>query len=374
MIGQPKHGSVPRRRATTVAVCSALFAMVGGVLLATPANAGILGPSDSCTTPTTAVDGSAANRGVIDLSGSSTGLTLGVQCVTSVTLGGAAPAPTDSPSAPSQIDAPSTGVAGAASESTDATVDVADTGTTTIATDSATATDTAPGRSSSIASAVSSTTPKLATLSVLRSSNTVYPVKDGYEDTVRFAVRAMDASGDFVPVVGSAVLSKAGRTVHTWHIDGATKVITWNGRVGHTVRTGLYTMTVSAWSPDGTMVTERSHVRVLAKHLEKRTMVVRSNVGARSVSADIPRKLLKAYSLGQVTVRIRTVASVHGPAELVFANGDVVRRVPLKNGTHTTKTLAVPQGFSHVTITHAWAKGDATLKSLKAIWIYSTLS
>jgi hypothetical protein len=103
-------------------------------------------------------------------------------------------------------------------------------------------------------------------------------------------------------------------------------------------------------------------------------MVVRSNVGAKGVSADIPRKLLKAYGLGDVAVRIRTVATVEGSASLVFSNQGVVRSVALKNGTHTTKALSVPQGFSHVMITHDWAKGAAHLTSLKAIWTYSTLS
>jgi hypothetical protein len=347
-----------------------LFAAVGGVLLATPANAGILGPADVCTSPTTLVDTTGAGTGAIDLTGSSTGVSLGVNCVTSVALGDPTPAPT-APTAPAQPvsrmqTSTSTATSSPATTTTDATTGAADS--------VAAVADPISSNGSTISAAVASSTTELAHLSVLRSSNTVYPIKDGYRDSVRFAVRAMNSSGAIIPVVGSAVLTKATTTVETWHIDSTSKVLTWNGRVGKAVETGLYTLKVTAWSPDGSQMTQQSRVRVLSKHLVKHTMTVRSNVGARSVSADIPRTLLKAYSTGAITCRVVTVATVTGPAKLVFSNNGVARSVVLRNGTHTTTALPVPQGFSHVTISHDWSKGAAHLKSLKAIWTYTTLS
>lgn len=372
MDGQPKRGSIARRRAATAVACSALFALVGGVLLATPANAGILGGADACTTPTTLIDPTAAHSGAIDLSGSATGITLGVDCVTSITLGSRTTTQTTTPARPVSR---ATTTSASSTDATDtAETDSAAVADTTQGVASTTTTDATGGTSSSVSAAVAPTKTKLASLSVLRSSNTVYPVKDGYRDSVRFAVRAMNLAGTFVPVVGSAVLTKAGKDVETWHIDGSTQVITWDGRVGDTVRTGLYTLQVSAWSSDGSTLVEQTKVRVLSKHLEKRAMVVRSNVGAKSVAADLPHRLLKAYAAGEVTCRIVTVASVRGPAELVFSSPGVTRSVALKNGSHTTKALPVPQGFSHVTISHDWAKGDAHLKSLKVIWTYYTLT
>lgn len=357
MNGQPKPGSIARRRAMSVAVCAAIAVVAGGLLLAAPAQADVISASP-CTTPSTLVDSSGSGTGVIDLGTSGTGLTVGVDCASTVGLGGGGTSATSTPVA-------TTGSGTSTEPSTTAT------DPTVIATAPAESAGTA---SNSVSTASAASSQQLASLAVMRSSNTVYPVKDGYRDSVRFAVRAINASGAYVPVVGSAVLRRGSATVKSWAIDGSTKLITWNGRVGRSIKAGLYTLTVIAWSADGSRLTERTMVRVLTKHLVRHAMVVRTNVGTKSVSADLPRALLKAYATGVITVRVRTVASVRGPARLVFSNDGVVRGIALRNGTHTTKALPMPQGFSHVTITHDWKKGDAHLTSLKAIWTYSTLS
>jgi hypothetical protein len=213
----------------------------------------------------------------------------------------------------------------------------------------------------------------LAAIDLDGGETAVYPVKDGYHDTVRFAIHPLNVTGTAVPVHGAAVLTRQGKTVERWRLDGTKSLITWNGRVGTAIKAGTYRLSVTAWSPDNSRKTAFTNVRVVAKHLVKRTVVVRSKVGASSVTASMPKRLLNAYTMGKVTLRIRTVATVSGPASLVFTNGSVTRSVPLHDGTYTTPTLSIPQGFERVTIRHGWAPGTAHLKSVVAIWSYNAL-
>lgn len=357
MNGQPKGSRSARGPVAAMAACSVVAAVVvGGMVLAAPANADPIAANGCATMSTLGSATSSGLSGLVSIDTSSSTPTIGLLGCT-VTLGSS-----------------STGVPVSRAQSTN------DPSTTDTATGDSTGTDTsstgAPstGAATVTTSSASSTSSKLADLSLVRSSNTVYPVKDGYRDSVKFAIRAMNAAGKAVAVEGSVVLSKAGKDLKTWALDGSKAVIDWNGRVGKRIDPGLYTLKVTAWSPDGSTRTSSSMVRVLSKHLEQRAIVVRSSVGAKSVAASLPRELLKAYATGEaVTVRIRTDAVVHGPAKLTFTQNGVSRSVALKNGVHTTKSLPVPAGFDHVTISHDWAKGDARLRSLKAIWSYYKL-
>jgi hypothetical protein len=213
----------------------------------------------------------------------------------------------------------------------------------------------------------------VAELDLVRSSPAVYPVRDGYRDSVRFAVHALDADGHLVPVSGTAVLSRAGSTVRTWSLAGTTSVLTWDGRVHGRVRTGVYTLRVKAWSADGRHETAVSRVRVVGKQLRHRQMMVRQNVGSRSTTAALPKRVAAAFAVGPVTVRVRTDASVTGPAALTFSNDGVTRSIRLRDGVHVTKPLALFRGFERVAIGHRWAKGAVELRSVKAVWSYSEL-
>jgi hypothetical protein len=213
----------------------------------------------------------------------------------------------------------------------------------------------------------------LAAIDLRRGSSAVYPVKDGYHDTVRFGINPRNLAGQAVPVEGVAVLTRGGTAVKRWALDGTKTIIDWNGRVRDAVKPGVYRLAVTAWSPDGSMRTASTRVRVEAEHLEKRTMTVRSNVGSASLTASMPKRLLNAYTMGTVKLQVRTDAEVSGRATLIFSNGSRSASLRLRDGVHTSPKMTVPQGFERVTITHRWKPGTVRLKSVKAIWSYSVL-
>lgn len=339
---KPRTDRRTRRRALGAA-CAALIA--GGTLLAVPAHAST---SDGTCAPVVATGtGSSAIR--LPVGGA---LTLGVmRCAT--TSGDPiepAPAPTvavePTPAVPLPADPPTASPGGSS--------------TTIVA---------AP------APAVTAVPPPtaLADIALERSTTTVYPVKDGYRDAVRFSVRTIDGTGAAVTVRGTATLSRAGRTVRTWRLDGKRSLLTWDGRVHGAVRAGVYRLAVTAWSGDGTRRTATTTVRVVADHLRRDAVVVRSTIGASDITAAMPKRLIAAFAKGAVSCRVRTVASVKGPAKLVFSNDGVSRSLRLRNGTHTTPALVVPKGFEQVTIHHRWKRGDVHLKSVQAIWTYYSL-
>lgn len=239
--------------------------------------------------------------------------------------------------------------------------------------DAAPATGNATTASSTAVSSTAASAGSLATVSVMRSAGTVYPVKDGYVDSVRFGISATDAAGTHVPVVGTAVLTSAGTTVAAWPVDAAMTVIGWNGRVAGAIRTGSYTLTVIAWSTDGMTHTGRAMVRVSGKRLVRHVVVTSTRVDRHTTVGHMPAHLLKAFTMGRVQVRIRTVAVVRGPAKLVFTNNGVTRTVTLRSGTRTTPLMPVPQGFNRVVITHRWARGAAKLQRLEAVWVHYDL-
>jgi hypothetical protein len=241
--------------------------------------------------------------------------------------------------------------------------------TTTSSTTPATAG--APAAGSALTVAAAAGTP-IATVQLSRSAATVYPVKDGYRDSVRFDVRGFTADQQPVGVTGTAELKKSGSTVKSWSLNGANTSLTWNGRVGSAVKTGVYTLLVTARSNDGTTHTASTTVQVLSQHLVTRTATAKSKVTAKATTATMPKAVKKALALGRVSLRLRTVATVHGKASLVFASGSAKRSIALRSGTRTTAALAVPKSFSKVTVEHVWKKGTR-LRSATAIWSYKAL-
>ncbi|GAA2751126.1 hypothetical protein [Amnibacterium kyonggiense] len=343
MTAQPDTARRGAARAATAAVCALLVA-AGGVLVAAPAHAAE--PADACSTTTGDLPG-----GVV-LSGSR--LTIGLLgCATTGQTGGAAtaapvdttrPVPTSAPSAP---------------------VDVVPAGSAP--------TDPTDGRAVSTSSTGSAPTPASTRVAIRRSSAMVYPVKDGYLDVVRFSVWGAGEAGGCIPLDGRAVLTHAGRTVKTWALHGTGSVLSWNGRVKSAVRPGLYTLHVAATAPDGTDRSGTTTVRVMPERLARRTLMIRTDVGAEATSAELPKRLIGAYRLGRVTIATRTVAVVRGTAKLVFSNDGHRKVLRLRDGVHTTNPTVLPRSFERVTIRHAWKRGAARLQSLQAIWTYSVL-
>lgn len=133
---------------------------------------------------------------------------------------------------------------------------------------------TADGTSNPVTFTVEALHATLTGLTVQRSLSTVYPVKDGYRDSVVLTVRPTVAGPASAKVTGSAKLTRAGRTAKRWSLRSGVNRLTWNGRVGGAVKPGRYTLTVTAKGPQGAARTVRTAVVVSAKRLVTRTAVV----------------------------------------------------------------------------------------------------
>lgn len=215
--------------------------------------------------------------------------------------------------------------------------------------------------------------PTIVRVHVLRSSDEVYPVVDGFEDSVRFRVLGADTVGAAVAVSGTAALTHAGRIVRTWDLDGSTTVLTWDGRVHGAVRPGSYSLAVTAWSSDGSTVRSVSMVRVIGKRVVRKQLTVRTPLHGTVAVDAVPRNLLKAYAIGDVLLRLRTAATVHGTARLIVRGPGGSRIIALRNGVHTTAAIPVPLGFVPVTVEYEELAGRSSLRSLTSVWSYPTL-
>lgn len=133
---------------------------------------------------------------------------------------------------------------------------------------------TADGATASASFAVQALRATLTKLAVRRSTSTVYPVKDGYRDSVVFTVTPSIAGPTTAKVTGTAKLTRAGKTVKTWSIHSGVTRLAWNGKAGGVVKAGRYTLTVRAKGPQGSARTVRSSVTVSPKRLVARTATV----------------------------------------------------------------------------------------------------
>ncbi|WP_375389927.1 hypothetical protein [uncultured Amnibacterium sp.] len=367
----------PRRAGAVALVGTTALAIIGGSLLsATAANADTMRCATTNGT-TTLVDVNGSGSGLINLGspGGVIGIATGangaqiglLSCTAVVGLGGTAPGTTVA-----------TLNAGSTTPVTVPTVSPSTPGTPGPTTPSATPTSSAPSTTApaptGAPTAGSTSSTKLSTVKVSTSSSTVYPAARGYSKSrVTFSVKGLTSTKGTVKITGKAVLKKGSKVVKTWKISSTTSKITWNGRIGKKVKAGVYTLTVTAWSADGTKKVTTMKVRVSAKHLVTRTISVPSKNLTGASTAALPAKVAKAFKYGKVTARVHYIAHVTGKARLVFANGATKRYVPLKDGTHSTKALPLPKGFGSVTIGHDWKKGDATLISLRSVFSYKQL-
>jgi hypothetical protein len=108
-------------------------------------------------------------------------------------------------------------------------------------------------------------------LKVPRSLSTVYPVKDGYRDSVSFNVNGTTSTGKTLKVSGSATLKYGKHTVKSWKLTSSNAKLSWNGKYGSKVKSGKYSLTVSEKGPEGATQKASTSVTVSAKHLVSRT-------------------------------------------------------------------------------------------------------
>lgn len=392
MVDVNRPRSARRTAATAIGGSVALAIVAGSLMGATAANADAVTDPSTCV-PTTGTGeligtGSAlvnvgSTNGLLGV-GTSNGLSVGLlNCGITANVGGTAPTttPTTTPTTPTgttptitpttptgttPTGTPTTTPTGTTQTSTSST-------STTSSTSSTSTTSTTTGTTSTSPSGESTTTAPVSTVAVGATTTTVYPKAAGYKDKVTFSIKGLSSAKGAVKIVGTAVLKKGTKVVKTWKIDGSTSKISWNGRIGSKVVPGTYRLTVTGTSVNGTKKVSTFTVKVSSKHFVTRTAVARSVLKASSLRAKMPAAVAKAFKYGKVTAKVKTVAVVRGPAKLVFSQKGVQRTIVLKNGTHTTKALAVPKKFTSVTVKHVWKKGAAKLVSYVTTWRYRVL-
>jgi hypothetical protein len=93
--------------------------------------------------------------------------------------------------------------------------------------------------------------PAVRSVSVKRSVARVFPVHDGFRDSVTFRIGGSTTTGKAVPTTGTAVLKRGTHLVRTWRLSSSSTKVTWNGRDHGKVVVGRYTLTVSQQGQTG---------------------------------------------------------------------------------------------------------------------------
>ena len=110
------------------------------------------------------------------------------------------------------------------------------------------------------------------TVKVSRSVATVYPVKDGYIDSVKFKVAASTSTGKAVKSTGSVKVTRAGKTVKSWKLKSSKSwSASWNGKVGSKIVPGTYKVVVTLKGPQGPAKSSSIKVKVAPDKLVTKT-------------------------------------------------------------------------------------------------------
>jgi hypothetical protein len=115
---------------------------------------------------------------------------------------------------------------------------------------------------------------KLTTVALAKDVSTVYPVVDGFQDTVGIKFAAHTAGPAYVGVTGEVTISLNGTTVKSWDlVSSKTRTFTWNGLNGGKIVPGKYTVKVSAKGPQGSSRSAIMYVNVSNKKLVTKTLI-----------------------------------------------------------------------------------------------------
>jgi hypothetical protein len=199
----------------------------------------------------------------------------------------------------------------------------------------------------------------VTTVSLGRSITTVYPVKDGYRDSVRFTVTPHTQGVGSVPVTGKASITRKGRTAMTWKLHSGAQHLTWNGKAHGKLVAGIYSLTVTAKGPEGASKTARTTVVVSGKRAIRHTAEQ-----TRTASSTLTQyRTFDEYSDGTCSKLSTTVACLgfdayYDPTISLFVYGDV--GVP--HAVRVSTAIARPQVRVTVHATHtygtaAWGYG-----------------
>lgn len=109
----------------------------------------------------------------------------------------------------------------------------------------------------------------------LSGPSSLYPVTDGFRDTVTFSAgwnAGAVRDHDLMPLSGHLTIARGGRTLLTYMMRTGHTSVTWGGTVaGNRVRAGTYTATLTLAGPDGPALTASRSFVVSSKHLATAT-------------------------------------------------------------------------------------------------------
>ncbi|KQQ93971.1 hypothetical protein ASF62_07310 [Leifsonia sp. Leaf325] len=120
--------------------------------------------------------------------------------------------------------------------------------------------------SSSVKATFSAT--QITSVAVAKSVSTVYPSKDGYNDSVLITTNAKASPTGTLAVTGTVKVTLNGKTITSWKLTkSSTSKFTWNGLNNYKIVPGSYTITVSEKGPQGATKSASTTVKVSAKKL-----------------------------------------------------------------------------------------------------------
>lgn len=154
-------------------------------------------------------------------------------------------------------------------------------GTYTVRATEVTADGTAGATTSSDLTLAAGVRPALRSVGLKRSVATVFPVRDGYRDSVTFTVRGSTTTGRAIATTGTAVLKRGRQIIQRWRLSSSSARVTWNGRDHGKAVAGRYTLTVRQRGLTGSTRSASTTVTVDRRSLHSRT--ARAHYSATSV-------------------------------------------------------------------------------------------
>ncbi|MGN6444965.1 hypothetical protein [Amnibacterium sp.] len=300
-------------------------------------------------------------------------VTSGDTSVVTVQLGGTAQSSTGTQGSTGTDGTPAPSGSSTTPSSTPTSSSTSNTSTSSTSSSTASGMDTSTAGAPTPASGGTPSAPAtLSALSVTAQYATVFPVRDGYRDTVAFALDGVTSDGAQHVVGGTATLMLGSRVVADWPVASTDQRIVWNGMQGASLVPGRYVLTVTVGDAGGARIAATAAVDVSSARL----MGTTARYASKAVSGwhRMAAKPRAAMAKGAVTLRITAVAShVKGRQYLVFTHGGKRIKVLIRNGKHTSKAVTIPKGFTSYTISHTWKKGTVRISSLLYRYAFRTL-
>jgi hypothetical protein len=144
-------------------------------------------------------------------------------------------------------------------------------GTYTVRATEVTTDDTAGATTSEDLTVANGVRPAVRSVAVKRSVATVFPVHDGYRDSVTFTIGGSTTTGRAIATTGAAVLKRGTHIVQRWRLSSSSARVTWNGRDHGTVVAGHYRLTVSQRGLTGSTHSASTTVTVDKRSLHSRS-------------------------------------------------------------------------------------------------------